>query len=181
MSLPSFLGTILTSVVGKLALRLYPRPLRRQETRWWSRFFLGLAKEVCWVEDDCFPLDMSIGAELIDLFFSKSLTSFFAGLFPQGHLESILQVLEDDWSIVFASMLTAFSTAFFQKSRSRPQTSNWARTEDFRSSKNYRIMISLFGVVAESNSWRTACKCFRGAVQLRTSSCWCWESLLSFL
>ena len=34
-----------------------------------------------------------------------------SGLVPLGHFESMSRVLEEDWSIVFASALTAFSTA----------------------------------------------------------------------
>ena len=64
------------------------------------------------MEDVCFPLDMSAGAELVDLFFPpESFSSFLATLFPLGHLESMSQIMEKDWSITFASALTAFSTA----------------------------------------------------------------------
>ena len=64
------------------------------------------------MEEDCFPLDMSAEGELVDLFFLlASFSSFLAGLFPLGHLESMLRVLAEDWSIAFVSALTAFSTA----------------------------------------------------------------------
>ena len=180
MSLLSFLGTILTTVVGKSVLWPFPRLPQCREPYWWSWSFFGLTEDVCWVEDDCFSLDVSAEAELIDLFFSNSLSSVFAGLFPWRHLESILRVLEDNWSIVFVFTLAAFSTASSQKSRSRPRASKWVRAKGFRSFRKHWIMISLFGVAARSNSWRTACKCSRWAVYLRTSSCWCWESFLSF-
>ena len=48
------------------------------------------------MEDDCFSLDMLVGVESMDLFFPKNFSSFFAGLYPWGHLESILQVLDKD-------------------------------------------------------------------------------------
>ena len=64
------------------------------------------------MEEDCFPLNVSAERESVDLFFPlESLSSFLAGLFPLGHLESMLRVLAEDWSIAFASALTAFSTA----------------------------------------------------------------------
>ena len=112
------------------------------------------------MEEDCFPLDVSAEAESVDLFF-ESFSSFLAGLFPQGYLESISRILEEDCSNAFASALTAFSTASSQESRSLPRASNWARTEGLRPSRKYQIMISLFGVAAGSNSWRTACRCSR--------------------
>ena len=66
------------------------------------------------MEDDCFPLDVSAETESVDLFFPlKSFSSFLAGLFPQGHLESMLRVLAEDYSNVFVSALTAFLTASF--------------------------------------------------------------------
>ena len=95
------------------------------------------------MEDNCFPLDMSAGVVLVDLFFPlESFSSFF--LFFRGHLESMLRVLEEDCSIDFASALTAFSTASSQESRSRPRASNWAWMEGLRSFRKYRIMISSF-------------------------------------
>ena len=49
------------------------------------------------MEDICFLLDMSVGAELIDLFFAlESFSSFLTSLFPWEHLESMLRVLEED-------------------------------------------------------------------------------------
>ena len=72
------------------------------------------------MEDVCFPLNVSAEAELVDLFFPpESFSSFLAGLFPLGHLESMSRVIDKDWSIAFASTLTAFSMASFQESRSR--------------------------------------------------------------
>ena len=180
MSLFSFLGTILTPVAGESMLQPCPRFLRRRGPCWWFWFFFGFAEKVCWVENDCFPLDVLARTGLVDLFFLESLSSFFVGLFPQRHLESILQMLKDDWSIAFASALMVFSTASSQESRSRPWTSIWAWTEGFRPSRKYRIMISLFGAAAGSNSWKTAYRCSRWAVQSKTSSCWCWEFFLNF-
>ena len=84
------------------------------------------------MENNYFPLDISAGAELVDLFFPESFSSFFADLFPRRHLESISQVLENDWSNVFASTLTVFSTNFFQKFSSQPHASNWAWIESLR-------------------------------------------------
>ena len=84
------------------------------------------------MEDDCFLLDVLAEAESVDLFFPESFSSFFVSLFPWRHLESILQVLKDDWSNAFIFGLTAFSTASFQESSSRPRTSNWAQMQDFR-------------------------------------------------
>ena len=134
------------------------------------------------MEDDCFPLDVLAKTESVDLFFlSESFSSFLAGLFSWGHLESMLWVPAEDCSNAFASALTVFSTASSQESRFLPQTSNWARTEALRPFRKYRIMISLFGVAARSNSRRTASRCFKWAAQLRTSSSWYWESLLIFL
>ena len=76
------------------------------------------------MEDVCFPLDVSAGVELVDLFFPpESFSSFLAGLFSLGHLESMSRVLAEDWSIAFASALTAFSTASSQKFKSRPRVS----------------------------------------------------------
>ena len=90
------------------------------------------------MEDICFPRDVLVGAELVDLFFpSKSFFSFLAGLFLRKHLESMLQVLEEDWSIAFVSALTAFSMASSQESRSQSRVSNWAQTEGFRSSRKH--------------------------------------------
>ena len=77
------------------------------------------------MEDVYYPQDVLVGAESVDLFFlPESFSSFLAGLFPWEHLESMSRVLEEDWSIAFASTLMAFSTAFFQKFRSQPRTSN---------------------------------------------------------
>ena len=122
---------------------------------------------------------MSARVELVDLFFPpESVSSFF--LFSWRHLESILRVLEEDCSIAFAFALTAFSTASFQKSRSRPRASNWARIEVLRLSRKYQIMISLFRMAARSKSRRTVSSCSRYAAQSRTSSSWCWESLWIF-
>ena len=116
------------------------------------------------MEDDCFPLDVSAGTELVDLFFPlEFFSSFLAGLFPWGHFESMSLVLAEDCSNAFASALTAFSTAFSQESRYLPRASNWAWTESFRSFQKYRIMISSFGVAARSNSWKTACRYSRWA------------------
>ena len=72
------------------------------------------------MEKDCFPLDVLVEGESMDLFFPlESFSSFLAGLFPLGHLESMSRVLAEDWSIAFASALTAFSTASSQEFRSR--------------------------------------------------------------
>ena len=108
MSLLSFLETILTLVAGESMLRPYPHSLRRRESHWWSWSFFRLVEKVCWVEDDCFLLDVSARAELVNLFFPESLSSFFADLFLWRHLEFILRVLKNSWSIAFASI---FSTA----------------------------------------------------------------------
>ena len=133
------------------------------------------------MEKDSFLLDVSAEGELVDLFFLlESLSSFLASLFPLGHLESMSRVLAEDWSIAFASALTAFSTASSQESSSLPWASNWTRMEGLRPFQKYWIMISLFGAAAESNSLGTACKCFRWAIQSRTSSSWYWESFLIF-
>ena len=75
------------------------------------------------MEDGGFLLDESARAESVALFFRKLFSSFFAGLFPQGYLESTSQVLED-WSIAFVSTLMAFFKASSQKSRLRPRASN---------------------------------------------------------
>ena len=49
------------------------------------------------MEDICFSLDVSAGAESVDLFFPpESFFSFLAGLFPLGHLESMLRVMKKD-------------------------------------------------------------------------------------
>ena len=73
--------------------------------------------------DDCLPLDVSAEVESVDLFFPlESFSSFF--LFPQGYLESILQVLAENCNIAFASTLTAFSMVSSQESRSQPRASN---------------------------------------------------------
>ena len=48
------------------------------------------------MEDDCFSIDISARADLVNLFFLESFFSFFVGLFPQRHLESILWVLENN-------------------------------------------------------------------------------------
>ena len=76
------------------------------------------------MEDHCFLLDVSEKAELVNLFFPGSFSSFFVGLYPQRHLESISQVLKNDSRIVFASTLTVFSTGSSQECRYRPQASN---------------------------------------------------------
>ena len=68
------------------------------------------------VEDDCFPLDVLIGVDLIDLFFPKSFSSFFAGLFPREYFKSIMRVFEDNCSNAFISILMAFIMASSQKS-----------------------------------------------------------------
>lgn len=97
------------------------------------------------------PLGVSTEEMLVDLVFPESLFSFFIGLFSWGHLKSILQVLEADCSNVFASKLTAFLTISSLKSSSRPRVCNFAQIEGFRPFWKNRIIISLFGVVAESN------------------------------
>ena len=158
---------VLTPIAWEL--RPYPRLSRHRKSCCWSWSFFGLAEEVCWVEDDYFSLDVSAEAESVDLFFLlESFSSFF--FFSQGHLESILQVLEDDYSIAFASALTTFLTASSQESKSWPWVSNWAWTKSLKHFQKYRIMISLFGVIAGSNSWRTTSNCSKWAAQLRTSS-----------
>ena len=131
------------------------------------------------MEDDCFLLDVSAEAELVDLFF---LPEFFLSLFlfSWGHFESMSQVLEGDCNIAFVSALTAFLMASSQESRSRPRASNWAWIEGLRPSRKYWIMISSFEVVARSNSWKTASRYSRCAAQSKTSSSWCWESFLIF-
>ena len=49
------------------------------------------------MEKDYFSLDVSAEGELVDLFFPlESLSSFLAGLFPLGHLESMSRVLAED-------------------------------------------------------------------------------------
>ena len=124
---------------------------------------------------------MSTRTESVDLFFPlEFFSSFLAGLFPRGHLESMSQVLAEDCSNAFASVLTAFLTASSQESRFLPWASNWARTESLRLFRKYWIMISSFGVAAGSNSRRTACRCSRWAAQSRTSSSWYWEFFLIF-
>ena len=97
---------------------------------------------------------------------------FLSSLFSWGHLESILQVLEDDYSNVFAFALTAFSTTSSQESRSQSRVSNWAQLKGLRPFRKYRIIVSLFGVVAGSNSWKTACRCSKWAIQSRIFSSW---------
>ena len=103
------------------------------------------------MEDDCFSLDVSAGVDLVDLFFPPESFSFFFP-FPWGHLVSMLQVFEKDYSIAFASTLTAFLTASSQESRPWSWASNWARIEGLRPFRKYRIMIFSFGVAAGSNS-----------------------------
>ena len=77
------------------------------------------------MEEDCFPLDVSPERELVNLFFlPEFFSSFLAGLFPWGHLKSMLQILEEDCSNVFASALTDFSTASSQESWFQPRVSN---------------------------------------------------------
>ena len=101
------------------------------------------------MENDCFPLDVSAGKESVDLFFPlESFSSFPVGLFSRGHLESMLWVLADDCSNVFASALTAFSTVSSQEFRSLPWASNWARMKGLRPFRKYQIIISSFGVTA---------------------------------
>ena len=102
------------------------------------------------MENDCFLLDVLARTESMDLFFPPEFfSSFLAGLFPCGHLESMARVLAEDYSNAFASPLTAFLSASFQESKSLSRVSNWAQTEGLRPSRKYRIMISLFGVAAE--------------------------------
>ena len=157
MSLSSFVETILTSVAGVSVLQPCPHPPRRWKPRWWSWSFFGLAEKVCQAENDCFPLDVLARLESVDLFFPpESFSSFLAGLFPRRQLESMSQVIARDCSDAFASALTDFLTASFQKSRSLLWTSNWAQMEGLRSFRKYRIMISLLGVATGSNFWRTA-------------------------
>ena len=117
-----------------------------------------------------------------DLFFLKSLkslSSFLIGCWPRGHRESISLVPDRAWRLALASASTVLSITSSQESRSRSLTSNWAQMEGRRSSRKYRIMVSLFGAATESNSWRTAYKCSKYAAQSRTSSCLYWESLLT--
>ena len=97
-------------------------------------------------------MDVSAEGVLVDLVFLESFSSFFVGLFPWGHLKSILKVIEADCSNVLAFTLMVFSTASSQKSKSRPRVSNCAQIEGFRPSLKYRIIIFLSGVVARSNS-----------------------------
>ena len=106
--------------------------------------------EICWVEEDYFLLDVSAEGESVDLFFLlESFSSFIVGLFFLGYPESMLRVLEGDWSITFAFALTAFSTTSFQEFRSWARASNWARIEGFRSFMKHWIMISSFGVAKD--------------------------------
>ena len=143
--------------------------------------FFGWAEEVRWVEDDCFPLDVSARVESIDVFFlPESLSFFSAGLFSRRHLESMSRVLAGDCNDALASALMAFLTASSQESRSLPRASNWTRIESFRPSQKYRIMISSLGVAIGSNSWRTASRCSRYAAQSRTFFSRCWTSCLIF-
>ena len=120
---------------------------------------------------ELFSTDVSAEGESIDLFFPpESFSSFLTGLFPWGHLESMSQILKEDYSNAFASALTAFLTASSQESLFRPRVSNWARTEGLRLSRKYWILVSSFGMAAESNSRKTACRYSRWAAQSRTSS-----------
>ena len=157
----------LTSVVGESWPRLF---LRWGLPRW---SFFGWAEEACWVEDVCFPLDVSAGAVLVDLFFPpESFSTFLADLFPWIYLESMSRILEKDWKIAFTFALTTFSMASSQEFISQLQVSNWAQIKGFRLTKKHQIMISSFGVAARLNSRKIACNCFRWAAQSRTSSCW---------
>ena len=83
-----------------------------------------------------FALGMSAEGESAVLVFLESFFSFLAGLFPQGHFESISRVLEDDCNNAFFSALTAFSMASFQESSSWPQAFNRVRIEGLRPSQS---------------------------------------------
>ena len=65
-----------------------------------------------------------VEGESAGLVFPEFFSYFLAGLLSWGQLKSILQILEDDCSNVFASTLTAFLTASFQESRSQPRAFN---------------------------------------------------------
>ena len=83
MSHSSFLKTILTPVIGESVLRPCFRLLQRQKSCWWSWSCLGLAENVCWAEDDCFPRNVSVRAKLVHLFFLKFLSFFFMAVPPR--------------------------------------------------------------------------------------------------
>lgn len=74
--------------------------------------------------DDYFSLNIWTKEVLADLFFPKSLFSFFASSNLYRQLVSIFQVPKDGCSNVFASILTVFSTTSSQESSSRLGTSN---------------------------------------------------------
>ena len=65
-----------------------------------------------------------MGGVSMNLGFPESYSSIFTGLIFWGHFESILRMLEDDWSIAFTFVLTAFLMASFQESSSRLWASN---------------------------------------------------------
>lgn len=65
------------------------------------------------MENNYFLLDVSARAESMDFFFPEFFFCFFMGMFPWGHLESILRVLEDDCRNVFAFVLIVFSMVSF--------------------------------------------------------------------
>lgn len=104
------------------------------------------------------PIDISEGEISSDLFFLKSLSSFFAGLYPWKYLALISHVLKSSCSNAFTSASTVFLMASSQKSSSQLQGSNYTQMEDLRSFRKYQIKISLLGAVIESNFFKTTCK-----------------------
>lgn len=62
----------------------------------------------------------------------KSLSSFYANLYLQKHLASILQIFESGYSNAITFTLIVFSTIFFQKFSFRLWASNYVQIKDFR-------------------------------------------------
>ena len=104
------------------------------------------------------------GRSVNRLIFSRVFFLFFCRLYPQENFELILRVYEDGCSNVFASTITAFSTASSQKSNSWSWVSNCTRMEAFRFFWKYWIKISLFRVATGLNSCKTTYKYSRYAV-----------------
>ena len=63
------------------------------------------------MEDICFPLEKLTEKMSMDLFFPEILSSFFAGLYPRGHLASIFRVPESSCSNAFDSTPMVFLMA----------------------------------------------------------------------
>lgn len=94
------------------------------------------------------------------------------------YLKSIFFILEGGCRLAFASILTAFFTAFFHKSRSQFWSSLRAHIDWYMFLRKYQISAFRWGGAERFNFFNTTGICFRYTAWSLAFSIWYWESLL---